>query len=106
MDTFVNLAKENALKSNQKYRHGCVVIKKKQLYFGYNQETHQTKGFNNKTTIHAEIDACKKVPKNVLKGAVVIIVRVNNQGKLCPSFPCETCKKYLESMKVKSVYFS
>lgn len=62
-------------------------------------------------TIHAERAALKKVGDvSLLKGASLVVIRINKLGKLCNSCPCHECKTHLTAaMKkygLKHVYYS
>ena len=56
---------------------------------------------------HAEINAMRKVGfcKRILKGATLYVVRINTNGELVMSKPCERCEKICKKYGVK-VYYS
>jgi hypothetical protein len=62
-------------------------------------------------TIHAERAVLKKVGDvSLLKGASLVVIRINKRGQLCNSCPCHECEMHLTAaMKkygLKRVYYS
>ncbi len=63
----------------------------------------------NTPSLHAEIDAFKKLPGYYLsKDLDLIVVRFTQTGKLCSSRPCYHCLKTLSNLgiRIKYVYYS
>jgi len=56
-------------------------------------------------TIHAEMAACWKLPRHMLIGATVVVVRVYHDD-FVNSEPCECCQRVLKKLGVKTVYYS
>ena len=59
-------------------------------------------------TLHAEQDALSKLPPETVKGASIIVIRINNNaaGKISMGKPCEHCQKMIEELGIKNVYYS
>ena len=72
----------------------------------------RTKGAGySKFTIHAERAALKAIGDNsLLRGATLVVVRINKEGKLMGSKPCPGCVRHLEkamdSYGLRCVYYS
>ena len=67
-------------------------------------------GFS-KLTIHAERAALKAVGDvSLLRGAVLVVIRVRKTGEIMGSKPCHECQMHLESCMdkygLKAVYYS
>lgn len=64
-------------------------------------------GFEN-SCFHAETKALYKVPKKYRNKIKLFVTRVNNQGKLIMSKPCEHCQLILkkEGVKFKNVWYT
>jgi deoxycytidylate deaminase len=63
----------------------------------------------NTPSLHAEIDAYKKLPRYYAgKELNMIVVRFSNEGKLCQSRPCFHCLQTLSNsgIRIKNVYYS
>ena len=56
-------------------------------------------------TIHAEVAACLKYPKKMLKGATLIVIRVY-RGEIRDSTPCANCAKFIEKYGIAKVIHS
>jgi deoxycytidylate deaminase len=63
--------------------------------------------YRDQFSLHAEIDACKKLMRNKhkFKHYAIYIVRIDKEGNLCPTKPCEQCKKALIKFQFKNVYY-
>ena len=67
-------------------------------------------------SIHAEVDACNKLPMRMRRGDLLtvnlIVIRVTKSGKLCNSIPCQDCIRHLamnacaKGYRIKYVYYS
>jgi deoxycytidylate deaminase len=44
--------------------------------------------------------------KKLMSQISIVVIRINNKGKLCNSRPCSDCINILTSMNVKYVYYS
>jgi cytidine deaminase len=54
---------------------------------------------------HAEISCLYKVPKKIRTKIILIVIRINNEGKLLNSDPCQNCRKVLNRKRI-IVYYS
>lgn len=82
---------------------GCVIFNKNNCYsYGINQYNIDFK-FN---TIHAEVDAVKKLKKNNKQKKVnMIVFRINKDEKqLCNAKPCINCIKTIQNELKKKNY--
>ena len=80
------------------------IIKKiKGFSFGLNS----TRRNYNNTSIHAEIDAMKKLPYKKIRNKMdLIVIKLTKSGKFGDSRPCLTCLKSMRSLRIKHVYYS
>lgn len=56
--------------------------------------------------IHAELDCLLKMDKEDLSDYNMLIIRVDNNGKLNMSKPCKGCQSLLEQFNIKEVWYS
>lgn len=99
-----------AMKSEYKLQMGCIIFnKKKILSVGYNQVRSSTKIHPKylafKESVHAEVDAIIKARKE-LKGASLLVVRVNKKHQLRNAKPCNKCMEYIKEIGIKRIYYS
>jgi deoxycytidylate deaminase len=90
--------------------HGAVVIHRgKIIGSGCNKYCIADKR-KKRFSIHAEVsaieNALRKIPVDQLKKSTLIIVRINNDGDVLGSFPCENCRQYITNKGLKNVYYS
>ena len=86
-----------AKKSPCAYRHGAILINKSKIINkGFNQmrpaawvRFNRNRDFAS-WTMHAEISCMHKVPREVLRGKTLVVVRINKSGNLVNSKPCST----------------
>lgn len=104
-------AAKAALNSEMLQRHGAVVCRGGSiLSVGWNKhkflwETDQPNAFGkNCFTVHAEVDALKKVKDPT--GCTLYVVRVRDDGELLFSKPCADCSKVLQESDIKAVVHS
>lgn len=55
-------------------------------------------------TVHAEVSAMSKIPKNMLNGADIVVIR--NNGSLKNSKPCLNCLNKMKKYGIRQVYYS
>jgi deoxycytidylate deaminase len=102
----LNYLINQALRSEEKHKHGAIVLDKKGniISSGYNRKI---KYYNHKFTIHAEVDAINKLKKNKIGDLTLIVVRVVTKQKiLALSKPCNSCDDYIRKKNVSMVYYS
>lgn len=108
---FIKKAINEAEKAEERYRVGAVVFKGKRILSrGHNTYQKSAKKLHPKFTrwpnsVHAEVDAILKARRN-LKGASILVVRINKAGELRNSKPCAHCMLYLKHVGIKKVYYS
>lgn len=107
----VKKATEEANKVKERYRVGAIVFKGKRILSrGCNTYQKSAKKLHPKFTrwpnsIHAEVDAILKAHRN-LKGASILVVRINKAGELRNAKPCAHCMLYLKHVGIRKVYYS
>lgn len=107
----INKVAREAQRSEHSEKHAAIMIKDGKV-LGVSRNRYCSKKrlshFHSSRvwSVHAEMALASSFPKAMTKGAVVCVVRVNKQGNLTNSEPCELCKKILINMGVKKVYYS
>lgn len=113
---YIGIAIEEAKKSTILQRHGCVIVSSgKVIGRGYNSERNYSKDkiISNCASCHAEISAIRSVAKrtryisliNLLKKAVIYIVRLSPNGDVRSSGPCEHCLDLIKITGIKKIIF-
>jgi deoxycytidylate deaminase len=111
LSSLVKIAKEEALKSIHHYKIGVVIYDKNRvLSKGYNHPNRSARKIKNKfkrypTSLHAELAAVLNARRS-LKGASMLIVRVNKSGTYGMAKPCNHCMMYLKYVGIKLITFS
>ena len=110
-DGAVNMAIDEALRSEHSVKHGAVVMKKgKIIQSGRNQycAMERIKHFQSKRiwSIHAEMNALLGLPKCMTKNADIYVVRVNKLGDIVNSRPCKICMTLILKSGIKNVHYS
>lgn len=110
LNSLINIAVEEAKKSEFRIQVGCVIYdKKKILSLGHNEMRNFRKlhpKFQSWVgSVHAEIAAIINARKD-LRGSSLLVVRVNSKNQLRLSKPCENCQKYIDYVGIKKVYYS
>lgn len=105
---FFKKAAQHAYRSNLTQRHGCVVVLNDEIIStGFN---HTYVHLYHKFSLHAEVDALRKIKRNVdLSNAELYVVRIGPESKGSPlrmSKPCDGCEKIIFKSKVGKVYYS
>ena len=106
---FFQEAYNQALKSEMNFNHGSVLIHRGKIVGrGYN--TYFNTNSSEKNSVHAEVsailDGLKKVNHEDLKRCELVIIRVNTQGNVVNSKPCDKCTKFINKLGIKKVYHS
>lgn len=55
-------------------------------------------------TIHAEVDALRKLPKHK-KNLLIVVIRIKDYG-IRNSYPCEKCQNYIKKYNVNRIWYS
>jgi len=94
------------------FNHGAVIFNNSQ-FFGSGNNRFRHVGFipsrylNYRDSLHAEISAIRNVPNwECLKGASILIIRIDKQGNLRMARPCSKCTKSLKHFGFSTVYYS
>lgn len=89
-----------------------ILMKRKIVSFGWNQ-IHKTDPFAAKhgyeyPYVHSELHALKNFPypPAVLSKCKLINVRVNKQGRVLMSKPCEDCETWVIPMDFKEIWYT
>lgn len=89
------------------HRHGCVIVHDGEVVSeGFNQYTTY---FEHQYTMHAEIDALRKIKKTMLTECELYVVRIGTDLMGQPlkySRPCPECTRAILKAGIKKVYFS
>lgn len=108
----LKLAIDEAMRSEHTtHRHGAVVYKSKHIIqSGRNQycAPKRIKHFNSNKiwSVHAEMNALAGLPRRITKNADIVIVRVNKNGDIVNSKPCEICMGLIKSAQIRRVLYS
>jgi cytidine deaminase len=108
---YINEAAKMAEKSIMRCScHGAVVITRGKIVGrGFNQYR-EIVNKRKVLSIHAEVSAIQNALRNItleeLSQSTLVIVRVNKQGDIIYSYPCENCRKFIHEKKLKTVYYS
>ena len=109
--SLIDLAVREAKKSVHKHRLGCVIFDKKRLLSSnYNQPFNYSRKLHPRfrywpTSIHAEVATILSA-KTDLKGASLLVVRLNKADQLRMAKPCDYCMRYIEFVGIKRVWYS
>ena len=109
--SFLSVARYMAVKSESRRRHGAVVVKSgRVLGTGFNKDTNSPfvvspEHIKTNCSRHAEIEAIRDANWNV-KGAILYVARVNNQGLDRDSKPCSRCQVVIEETQIKKVIYT
>lgn len=106
----VAIAKEAALNSNMKFRFGACLFDNHSFTTGFNRKFYVRHLTRSKPfSIHAEemsIIKSNRLLNFDFKSSTLVVVRINNKGKLMPCTSCEYCQEMINKFEVKTVYFS
>jgi deoxycytidylate deaminase len=110
IETVVKIAIEQAKNSTHHFKLGCVIFRgKKILSKGRNFPIKFTKAKNAylkwPSSVHAELDAIMKARQN-LKGASLLVVRINNKEQLLLAKPCNFCQQLIIHSGIKKIFYS
>jgi len=111
LNSIVKAAKQEALKSKDRHKIGAIIFGKKVIVSkGHNCKERSVKSLlplfqKREHSVHAEVSSIILARKSV-RGLSMLVVRVNNQGKLRLAKPCSVCMTYIRYVKIKNVYYS
>ena len=103
---------KEAKKSDMYYKHSaCILDGNELISIGHNYMPNTN--FNNIYSIHAEISALMRVPKNIKnrknkEKLKIIIIRLSrtDDTELLMSKPCEKCSNAIKKHNIQIVYYS
>ena len=109
---YLDEAAKIAMKSSMRHKHGCIArYGKSVVASGFNHETNS--GLNEVWSLHAEAEVLKglrrvyKDNKQKIQKCKVYVVRISNDTDIYKmSKPCEICKRRLEEMGIREIYYS
>lgn len=105
---YFNLAKNVSLKSNSKFKLGCVIVNKNRVInFGFNEmtKTHpKCKTWGNYR--HAELHALIGMGYEQTRGSSAYIYRETRKGELASSRPCPVCMEALKLAGIKKIFYT
>lgn len=110
-NSFLSVARYLASKSAARQKHGAVLVKSGRVIgTGYNKDTNNPfsvspEHIKTHCSRHAEIEAIRDANWNV-RGAVLYVARVNNQGVDRNSKPCIRCQVVIEETQIKKVIYT
>lgn len=108
---FILMAIQEAKKSDHKQKIGAIIFKgKRVISVGHNYSSRSVRSVTKRfcrweTSVHAEV-SCILNAKRDLKGYNILVIRINNQGKLMLAKPCKYCLAYLNHVQIKYCYYS
>ena len=109
--SFLSVARYLASKSDSRHKHGAVIVKSgRVLGTGFNKNRNHPdyvspEHIKSHCSVHAEVDAIRDAKWKV-KGAVLYVARVNNQGKDRNSKPCDRCNVVIQETQIKKVIYT
>ena len=108
---FLSVAKYLASKSDSRHKHGAIIVKGGSVIgTGFNKDRNHPDNVSPEhikthCSVHAEVEAIRDAGWNV-KGAVLYVARVNNQGRNRYSKPCDRCMVVIEETQIKKVIYT
>lgn len=111
----IEYSKENNgnINKNHRCRHQAFILKKNKIIsIGINNtKTHPGNikfayRFPDGQGTHAELKACLKGNKDSYKNHEMVVIRINNNGELDMSKPCDGCQRVIKSFKIDTVWYS
>ena len=109
-NVILNYATERAKENPHEYLICCVLIRGGSI-IRHRFNTAQVCGyradvFNHQPTMHAEIAVLHNMPKDVLSGCSLLVVRVNRKHELTSAKPCLGCFKAIQKSGITKLEFS
>lgn len=103
--TLIDIATEEAHKSDHKFRHGCVIFNKKKIiatgrnYGARSLEKLDQRYKKHKFSAHAEIVTIMNARRD-LNGLSMLVVRIDACGQLKMSKPCGYCMDFIHDKDI------
>lgn len=107
LDTLVQMAIEEAVKSEMLNRHGCVIaFKGRVVSRGYNSMHTQRGATKRCHSCHAEISALRRL-RCKKRGLLMVLVQFNRCSELKNSLPCPDCARTINEFEgIKKLLFT
>jgi tRNA(Arg) A34 adenosine deaminase TadA len=110
----IELARKMAETSHyQNFRHGAVLTKGGRIISVANNSNNFSAfasrfypHIEGRATMHAELSCILNIPKQNTEGATVYVVRINKNGELKMSKPCEMCEAAMRFVGIKTVIWT
>ena len=110
LNVALGVAIAEAIRSEHNVKHGAVLVKKgKIIQSGRNQYCgmERIRHFNSRIwSIHAEMNILAGLPRNMTRGADIMVVRVNSRGDIVNSKPCHICMSMIKNAGCRKVFYS
>jgi deoxycytidylate deaminase len=110
LNVALGVAIAEATRSEHNVKHGAVLVKKgKIIQSGRNQYCgmERIRHFNSRIwSIHAEMNILAGLPRNMTRGADIMVVRVNSRGDIVNSKPCHICMSMIKNAGCRKVFYS
>lgn len=103
---------DNGIKGHRCKHQAFIIKKNKIIAIGINSmKTHPANlkfayRFPDGQGTHAEMKACLKGNKKSYKHHEMVVIRINNNGNVDMSKPCEGCQNVIKSYKIDTVWYS
>ena len=107
--------KSNFVKLNwkkQPFRIGAIIFKGNSILGEGNNSIRSCSKIKNKykrfiQSLHAEQHAIISVKnRKKIRGASILIIRINNNGELRMARPCDMCMGFIKYVGIKNIYYS
>jgi deoxycytidylate deaminase len=100
----IEMLKSIAMSSEVNNKHAAGLLYNKNIvYYGINKYIKKNEYYK---TIHAEVNLLKSIPFIKLNGRDIIVIRVNKNGRLRNSRPCNDCIDILKKLGIRRVHYS
>ena len=105
---YLNLLRKLAAKSDhEQHKMSCLIVKKNRIISsGYNQLKTSPKSPHRFKSTHAEFHALARLNLEETKGCTVYVYRMDKNGILSNSKPCESCFLLLQKKKIKRIIYT
>lgn len=105
----IKIAENAACMSTMKHKLGAILYDNKHYTIGYNRQLNCSIVMNNNKifSIHAEGMAILKGIRVGIdfNSSTLCVVRINREGMLRCSLPCEMCTRLIEKMGIRQVWY-
>lgn len=104
----INLAAQAALRSDDRWRVGCVIYRGSRILAVGTNDMYKTspRSFHDFKSRHAEFNALTRVDKSLWKGSSVFVYRIGRDRQTHMAKPCPACQKMLEWAEIRHVEWS